>query len=42
MFQIVRMRAYVFDSQGCTGIRYKCIGCEHGVIVLEERRIKSI
>lgn len=27
---------YVFDSQGCTGIRYKCIGCEHGVIVLKK------
>lgn len=27
---------YIFDSQGCTGIRYKCIGCEHGVIVLKK------
>lgn len=27
---------YVFDSQGCTGIRYKCIGCEYGVIVLKK------
>jgi len=27
---------YIFNSHGCTGIRYKYIGCEHGVIVLKK------
>lgn len=27
---------YIFDSQGCTGNCYKCIGCEYGVIVLKK------